>query len=410
VKPDGNWIITIESTLGAQSLRVSLETHDGSVDGTLRGAFGEVDFRGGTIDGSRLAWRAEVEQPIPLTLRFAAVVDTDAMLGEVVLGTTGKAKFSGRRATETGERERTPIEELWGEIRTLGLESYVAELDTLGYTVVPPAVAFPDGLPDRLLEAVLDVAERRTGTRPDLLTNSVAEQSAKAAGGMPLGDTMPFLLQEGRPFEEALMNPALLALVTHLCGRSVVLSAMFSSIKGPNPVTLPLHADNRLPAPLPPYAVVCNATIALTEYTRAGGCLAVVPGSHRHSYPPQGREAQLGPGGNPNARPVECAPGSLLVWHGNTWHGAYPRSDPGLRVSLVQYFSRPQLRTLDDLRDQMSEESLDRNPPRFAVLTQQGLADGYASASDVTTRTARAGKVMAKAALSAGQFVPTLDG
>ena len=66
----------------------------------------------------------------------------------------------------------TNLERVWNEIRDLGLEPYVAELDAKGYTVIPPEIANPNGLCERMLEAVLDIAERRNGERPDMETGS----------------------------------------------------------------------------------------------------------------------------------------------------------------------------------------------------------------------------------------------
>ena len=54
----------------------------------------------------------------------------------------------------------------WPRIRRLGLERYIAELDVLGYTIVPPEVTPATALGLRLRDALLDVAQRRTGTRP----------------------------------------------------------------------------------------------------------------------------------------------------------------------------------------------------------------------------------------------------
>ena len=45
------------------------------------------------------------------------------------------------------------------------------------------------------------------------------------------------------------------------------------------------------------------------------------------------------------------------------------RRSPGVRVNLVQLFSRRFLRPNEDLGPSISPEALARNPPRFAVLT-----------------------------------------
>ena len=63
-----------------------------------------------------------------------------------------------------------PLELIWSEIHEHNLEPCVAELDAQGYPVIPPELAAPEGLADRLLDVCLDVSERRTGVRPDLET------------------------------------------------------------------------------------------------------------------------------------------------------------------------------------------------------------------------------------------------
>ena len=301
----------------------------------------------------------------------------------------------------------------WEEVKRLQLEPWVADLDAHGYTVIPPEVAAGDDLAGRLLEAVLDVAERRNGARPDLENGSThAGLKGRFAmfsgedGDSPIGDLMQSLLFEGRVFEEALMNPVVLAMATYLCGYSVVLSSMGCFMKGPNVSTFTLHTDTPLPSPLPPQALVCNLTWVLTDFNRQNGSTAFVPGSHKWCRAPIGREAVVGEGGNPAAVPVECAAGSLLVWHGNTWHGAFNRTAPGLRVSLPIYMARPFIRTQEGLIGRVPQETLDRNPARFAILTQQGIAYGYESQADAIERGDRAAGFIAAYAGQGGSGLP----
>ena len=304
--------------------------------------------------------------------------------------------------TDANGNGQTNLDRAWAEIRELGLESYVADLDAHGYTIIPPAIATPNGLAERMLEAALDVSERRNGVRGDLENGSTHAgfkgrfaSFAPEDGDSPIGDLMQSLLFEDRVFEEALMNRVLLAMATYLCGYSVVLSSMGCFMKGPNRSTFSLHSDTPLPAPLPPQALVCNMTYALTDFNRENGSTAFVPGSHKWCRNPIGREAIVGEGGNEQAVAVECSAGSLLVWHGNTWHGAFNRTAPGLRVSVPVYMSRPFIRTQEGLIGKIPQEMLDRHPSRFAILTQQGILYGYESQDDSIARAERAGKFLA---------------
>ena len=132
---------------------------------------------------------------------------------------------------------------LWNEISELGLQRYIEDLDAHGYTVIPPEIANPNGLAERMLEACLDIAERRSGERPDL-----ERGRPKSRIDSPVGDTMKALLLQDPVFEESLMNPVMLALATHLCGYDVVLSSLISSMRGLSKTPFRLHTDTRLPA------------------------------------------------------------------------------------------------------------------------------------------------------------------
>ena len=65
-------------------------------------------------------------------------------------------------------RTEVGLDHILKEIDDLGLNSYIEDLDTNGYTVIPPEIANPNDLAQRVLDASLNVAERRNGERPDL--------------------------------------------------------------------------------------------------------------------------------------------------------------------------------------------------------------------------------------------------
>jgi len=71
--------------------------------------------------------------------------------------------------SEAAARIEVGLDNIWREINKLGLQTYIEHLDTHGYTVIPPKIANPNGLTERMLETCLDIAERRTGARPDLV-------------------------------------------------------------------------------------------------------------------------------------------------------------------------------------------------------------------------------------------------
>ena len=232
-----------------------------------------------------------------------------------------------------------------------------------------------------MLEATLQVAERRNGERPDLAGGSThrnhqgfrrhfTDAPPKDNKDSAIGDLMQSILFEDRVFEEALMNPVLLAMATYLCGYGVILNSMGCFMKGPNNTPLALHSDTGIPSPLPPTSLVCNMTYVLTDFDREKGSTAFVPGSHKWCRTPMGAETRVRD--NPRVVAVDCAPGSLICWHGNTWHGAFNRTEPGLRVSIPVYMARASMRTQEGLIGRIPQEMLDHieaQPPPIKPAT-----------------------------------------
>ena len=323
-----------------------------------------------------------------------------------------------------------PRERAWKEISDLGMKSYVADLDADGYCVIPPEIANPNNLSERLLEALLNVAERRNGERPDVVTGathaykpallhgydsarygkdgSEIEAGKEAtdpallgqddAVDSPFGDGMALIFNEEEVFAEAVMNPPLLALVTYLVGHSGVLSSMGCWMKGPCRSNFALHSDSGLPNPLPSIAYQAQFTYVLTDFDRENGATCIVPGSHKWCRRPTDTESALLPyeeGGKDQAVVINARPGSLICWHGNTWHGAFNRITPGLRVSMTVYFVRQFMRPLEDYIGRVPQKLLDRYGPRFAMALQQGSVPGATTQASRVANTASADKVRA---------------
>lgn len=258
------------------------------------------------------------------------------------------------------------------EVKDLGLEQYVLELETDGLTVVPPEITgvTPEFL-DQCTEVLLTKFTEMTGgcpisieegpmgelTWPDDMDGGLAGSNAPPPTQMLIQQ----LLQLDRCFRDLAVNPVCDALIDHLMGRmpgrakARRLSSTNSFVKwqggfgyGPG---LGLHGDQGAsPLPWGTTALTANATWALTEYTREDGALAYVPGSNRWSaQPDQPRAAKL-------AVPVECPRGSVIIFHGATWHGAYPKETEGLRLNAVSYYRHhsvlPQENTMITMRDE----------------------------------------------------------
>ncbi|MEZ6023592.1 MAG: phytanoyl-CoA dioxygenase family protein [Hyphomonadaceae bacterium] len=222
-----------------------------------------------------------------------------------------------------------PMDRIWASIRKHKLRRYIADLDTHGLTVIPPEEAAPDGFIERLRAATIRFIEARDGRPPNFETGETHKNQI-------LGDYHYMLLHD-RAFQEMVCQPVALTLLDYLLGESSVIHAMSALCKGPHedaiarggPLVLPLHSDNQLlPGPFQAFAEFANLTWTLSEYSLEDGALAYVPGSHklcRHPMPGEGMA---------QAVPVVAPAGSLICWHGNTWHGAFQRKKPGIRLSI----------------------------------------------------------------------------
>ena len=269
----------------------------------------------------------------------------------------------------------TTATQLSDEVRDLGLEPYVLELEADGLTVVPPEVTGVSGeFFDRCTDVLLTQFTAMTGGCPiSLEAGPEGELSwpERPAGPLAPKDAPPptqmliqQLLQLDRCFRDLFVNPVVDALIDHLVGGHPMLGGKqrrFSSTNsfvkwqgeygyGPN---LGLHCDQGgNPLPWGSRALTANATWCLTEYTLEDGALAYVPGSHRSNAHP-------GPGAAKAAKPVVCPRGSVIVWPGSTWHGAYPKQTPGLRLNAVAYYRHQAVLPQENMRVTMRDEPWD---------------------------------------------------
>ena len=270
---------------------------------------------------------------------------------------------------DIGNWSATPdLNTVYREIRGLGLESNLAELEAFGFTVIEGALS-PDMTRD-VRETIIGIAEDKVGHRLDVETEQDVD-------GINL---IPYLLFRDPIFRKTIMNPGPLALITYLLGQHCVLSSQVCHLKGAGGPGLLLHSDssNGLPEPFSPYSQVANCNYALTDYTEEAGCLAMVPGSHRKHRQPTRWEVGLD--GNhryEHVIPIEVPAGSAIIWHGNTWHGSFPRKTPGLRVNLSNYFCREYLTPQEAYRGNIPDGFLGEGDDRMARLLGADLIHGW---------------------------------
>lgn len=276
------------------------------------------------------------------------------------VGVLGELAELRSLAAKKVEEDRLPTDleaarHVRAELRELGLDSYAVDLETRGYTVLPPGVAAPQEFCERLLDTILEIDRQ---DRPEALD-----------AGHPRGRLLWHLLPRDRIFEEAVMAPAPLALVAYLLGYRAKLGQCTAAIKDEtSSAPFAFHADQsrKVPAPWPSDAQYCTVTWALTDYTRENGALCVLPGSHKlcSDVP----ESHLMMHDHPDVQVVEAPAGSVILHHGALWHGAVPRTAQGQRVTLMLPMVRFHLLPQELFWASTTPEMIARNPSRFSAL------------------------------------------
>jgi ectoine hydroxylase-related dioxygenase (phytanoyl-CoA dioxygenase family) len=249
------------------------------------------------------------------------------------------------------------VDPLIKDIQAYGLFKHVVELEAYGMTVVPPeAMRSSEGFIDRLRNAIVGAYEKRTGA----VVGDLATAPASAA---PRGRKGWDLIEEDEVFVEAAINPVVLTLVRWLCGQSAIFGGQTWIIKGEGGPPLGLHSDSHgVPPGAGTIAHMCNASWICTDYESADdGPTVFIPGSHKYG------RATLPHEGNLETTSFKTFPligraGSLAIWNGATWHGSTPRKKPGLRVTLVQNYFRPYMRTMANYRGRLSPQLLQKYP------------------------------------------------
>ena len=287
---------------------------------------------------------------------------------------TAEPRFAGVHSpdVETERAARKLRERVMAEIERLNLRKYVGDMEIDGYTILPPEVVGPASFVEELREKALDLLEKDTMDKADIRPDRVNTDS-----GM-FGQTKNahYLLRHGRIFEQALMNEPALAIMSYLLGESCRLQSMMAVKKGPGTEYMPLHADNNhiaMPIAFSALAEHANFTWLLTDYNEENGATCIVPGSHKLCRAPTSHEAR----DLTLFKPIEAKAGSILIHHGNVWHGSVPRRAPGYRVSVVSTFARWYGYMHDQVHQSLPPEAFARNPPRFSVLTGARPLDGY---------------------------------
>ena len=263
-------------------------------------------------------------------------------------------ELAGKKlAQDPAPRGPEANQQMLRDIEKHGLHKEVAELETQGYTVLEPGRAAPIEFCERLRDAIIECQERR---------------GSDQAPGDGFGEILYHLVPEARVFEEVIQQPVPLTLATYLVGYRCKLSQSTAIIKTQHAGPLVMHADHsaKLPTPWPRVARYANVNWILSDYSRENGATVVWPGSHLRCEPVP--EPYRMAHDHPDVHVLEVPFGSVVVWHGNLWHGALPRSAEGTRYNLVLPYCRYYVQAQELYWASVDEAMLERNPSRFATL------------------------------------------
>ena len=273
------------------------------------------------------------------------------------------------------------------EVAAAGLQEYVLQLEVDGLCIVPPEV---HGVPltqfDAMVDFLLGKAEDMVGCAFSLDSGPAVPLRMDTNGrDSRIADDQSrisqFLIQrlasQHRMFRDLAINPTAVALMRHMIGRRATrFSSHNSFVKwqgdygyGPS---LGMHADQMaVPLPWGQTALTANTNWCLTDYTLEGGALAYVPGSHKLGTKPSFPQAVA------RAVPVEAPKGSLIAFHGATWHGAFPRELPGMRISIANYYRHLMVTSQEDIQNGMDRALASDcdDPELFRQLA--GFADEF---------------------------------
>jgi hypothetical protein len=174
------------------------------------------------------------------------------------------------------------------------------------------------------------------------------------------------LVDKGEVFVESILDPVVLAHVSHVLVPRFKLSSLNARSANPqNEEVQPLHVDaGALPDERGHW--VCNVLFMLDDFTPENGSLRVVPGSHRSLRRPQDALADpMAP--HPDEVLVTGQAGDVVVMNAHLWHGGTANRTSRPRLALHAFYCR------SDKPQQQYQKALLR-PETQAALSPEARA------------------------------------
>ena len=239
------------------------------------------------------------------------------------------------------------------------LEPHHEQLREEGYTIVEGAIE--DDLVDALLADVhrLEAALERQPADNRFEGNRTTRTYN--------------LLAHGEIWQEVPAQPQVLELVEGVIGSECLISSLASISLAPGETAQVIHADDQAqPLEKPHVATVCNSMWALTDFTEANGATRLVPGSHRWQNP-----NYFDPGDEViETIPAKMRRGSVLVWHGSTWHGGGANISDSVRVGVAMNYCAGFIRQQENIQLGTPPEIMASFSPQLRQLCGLGMYRG----------------------------------
>jgi phytanoyl-CoA hydroxylase len=222
-----------------------------------------------------------------------------------------------------------------------------------GYLVVESLLtdAELEGVRRRTDEIVADPSRAAPGVSVGREGDTIADRSlAEAANDAVRG--LAFVARFDPVYREVACNPRLLEIVRGLLGPRVKLFRDQMLLKPPGGQPKPLHQDQSY-FRVQPEGALATAWIALDPATLENGCMAYVPGSHRHGLfeivSDPDRPVHHVPLTGDLTLPAEALcpvpAGSVIFHHGCTLHRSAVNHTDTWRRALILHYSTSEARS-----------------------------------------------------------------
>src|SRR5262245_46411200 len=107
----GTLNLVMQTPIGERKATLNLQSSGGALTGKMTAEGGSIDIRDGKVAGNAASWKADIKNPMPLTLEFSGTVDGDKISG-TVNAAVGSWPVSGSRGaypSQATPTSRTPL-------------------------------------------------------------------------------------------------------------------------------------------------------------------------------------------------------------------------------------------------------------------------------------------------------------